>query len=190
MGDGGLGRQPVVCCWEGWVGEVGVEEMRGQVGGRCARRSMRSPIGWDVLCVEETVDVSPTDDGLPLGRPLGWCGTAAGRGKEARACATQVGDDVVDDGAVSEKAHDAQAARTGGAAEGIEFEDAAEQLGPGEATGAGSRGVIACGASGWGVSVGGEALAAGAAGAGGIRAIVAQLVLAGPGDVAGGAAEG
>jgi hypothetical protein len=64
----------------GWVREPVGEVLRadGIVGD--PRRSL---VGREILCVDEPVRVGATDGDLGLG----WCGTAAGRGEEAWACA-------------------------------------------------------------------------------------------------------
>ena len=85
----------------GWVKEPVGEVLRADGNGGDPRRSL---VGREILCVDEPVCVGTADGGL--GR--GWCGTAAGRGEEAGACAAEVGDDVVDDGVVGDEAQDAQ----------------------------------------------------------------------------------
>ena len=153
---------------EGIVGDVG-----------------RSLVKRQILCVNEPVGVGTADGGL--GR--GWCGSAAGRGEEAGACAAEVGDDVVDDGVVSE-GQDAQFARACRTGQGVDLEHTPEQFRPGESACVGGRGVVAWGLLvGCGVGVGGEPLTSGAAGTGSIGSVISQLMLAGMGDARCGASE-
>jgi hypothetical protein len=49
----------------------------------------------------------------------------------------EMSEDAVDDGGIGEEGEDAQGAVASGAAQGIEFVDASEELGPAEAGGAG-----------------------------------------------------
>ena len=88
------------------VSEPAAEALRADGIGGDPQRSL---VKWQIVCVDEPVGVGTADGGL--GR--GWCGTAAYRGEEAGACTAQVGDDVVDDGMVSDEAQDAESAWAG-----------------------------------------------------------------------------
>ena len=84
------------------------------------------------------------------------CRGQVGRG---RACAAQMGDDVVDDGVVGDETQDAQAARAGWTGQGLDLGHMPEQFRPGESACASGRGVVAWGLLvGWGVRVGGECM--------------------------------
>ena len=74
----------------------------------------RSLVGREILCVDEPVCVGAADGGVGRWR----CWTAAGRGEEAWACATQVGDDVIDDGVIGNEAQDAESAWARGTGQG------------------------------------------------------------------------
>ena len=119
----------------------------------------RSLVKRQILCVDEPVCVGTTDGGVGLG----WCGTAAGRGEEAWACAAKVGDDVVDDGVIGDEAQGAESDWTRGRSQGLDFEHTPGQFRPGQSVCAGGRGILAWGLVGSGVAVGGELFASGAA---------------------------
>jgi len=88
-----------------------------------------------------------------------------------------MGDDVVDDGVVGDEAHDAEFSGTGGAGQGFDLEDPAQELCPREPACTGGRGVIGWGLGRCGARVGSEPLASCAAGPGRVCAVVAELML-------------
>jgi len=101
------------------VSEVGLGGVRADGIGGDLRRSL---VGWKILCVDEPVCVGAADGGVGRWR----CWTAAGRGEEAGACATQVGDDVIDDGMVGDEADDAQLAWAGRTGQRFYFQHSAQ----------------------------------------------------------------
>jgi hypothetical protein len=82
----------------------------------------RSVVRREILCVDEPVCVGTAEGDLGLG----WCGTAAGRWEEARACAAQMGDDVIDDCVVGDEAYDTQFARACGTGERFYLQHSAQ----------------------------------------------------------------
>ena len=99
------------------------------------RDAVGSHVGWkilreEILREEEAVGVSAAEGGRDGG-------TAARRGEEAGACAAQVREDAVDNARVGDEADDTQSGRAGRAGKRLDFEHTAQELGPGEAPGAG-----------------------------------------------------